>query len=243
MKDNIDTSLKFLGLTTEQIKVYFAALDCSESTIQDLSNNSGVKRTSIYNFIDELVKGHFITVIQKKRRKHYSAVHPSHLLEIMKFRLKEVEHIIPKLVERHNISNRGPRVMIYDGVEGIKEVLIDILKEKTPVVAWSDFKHMSAILGEYYFDVFPPERAKRGIASRNIVPDSPQARKLSMKDDLYLRKSKFLPLPDFKTEINIYGNKVALNSYKSNPPFAVIIEDKNLADTLKTIWKAQWDKI
>jgi hypothetical protein len=102
---------------------------------------------------------------------------------------------------------------------------------------------MAATLGDYYFDVFPPERARRGIVSRNIVPDTGKARQLAKTDAKYNRETRFLKVSDLKTEINIYGNKVALNSYSSKPPFSVIIEDQNIAETLRTVWSQLWERL
>ncbi len=47
----------------------------------------------------------------------------------------------------------------------------------------------------------------------------------------------------FKTEINIYGNKVAFISFRSREPFAVLIEDEGITETLRTAWKEIWGKL
>lgn len=54
---------------------------------------------------------------------------------------------------------------------------------------------------------------------------------------------KYINSGDLKTEVNIYGNKVALMSFRSFPPFAVLIEDEGIADTLRTAWKNLWLKL
>ena len=232
-----------LGLTEDQSKVYVAALELGQASMQELARKSGVKRTSIYNFIEELIDKKLIATSQKRKRTVYSAIHPNQLIELEKARLAELNRVLPELLAIHNKSMNKPRVTFYEGIDGIKEVLLDMLNEKQPVSAISDFKQMAASLGDYYFEIFPPERARRGIISRNIVPENPKARELAKQDARYLRETKFIQSEDLKTEINIYGNKVALNSYPSSPPFAVIIEDKNIADTLRKIWQELWDKI
>lgn len=232
-----------LGLDEAQTKVYLAALELGQGTMQDLARKSGVKRTSIYNFIENLIQKRLIATSKKRGRTLYSAIHPQQLVEIEKSRLEELNRTLPELLAIYNKPTTKPRVTFYEGIDGIKEVLFDMLKEKQPVSAFSDFKQMAESFGDYYFDVFPPERARRKIISRNIVPDTPKARELAEKDARYLRETKFLKVPDLKTEINIYGNKVALNSYSSTPPFAVIIEDQNIAETLRTVWQQLWERL
>ena len=47
---------------------------------------------------------------------------------------------------------------------------------------------------------------------------------------------------DFETEINIYGDKVAMLSFR-RPYAGVIIEDRAIAQTLKSVWKMMWESI
>lgn len=243
MEIALENLFKELGINDEQAKVYLAALELGQANMNELAQKACLKRTSVYNYVEELIKMKLMASGKKRKRTVYSAIHPNMLVEIEKARLAELHRTLPELLAIYNKSKTKPTVTFYEGVEGIKEVLQDMLKEKQTVSAFSDFKHMAAVFGDYYFDVFPPERARRRIISRNIVPDTPKARELAKKDARYLRETKFLQVPDLKTEINIYGNKVALNSYQSNTPFGVIIEDQNIAETLRTVWQELWDKI
>jgi len=235
--------LDSLNITEPQAQVYLAALELGEASMADLSKKSGVKRTSIYNFISELKGKQLIVETRKRKRTVYSAVHPEQFVEIEKARLKEVERALPELLAIQNQSKTKPRVTFYEGVVGIKEVYADTLKDKQPIVGWSDFEHMAKILGVEYFDVYPAERARRNITFKTILRDTPIARELSKKDIRYLRESKYMDSEDLKTEINIYGNKVALISFQSRPPFVVLIEDHDLATTLRVIWKKLWERL
>ncbi len=243
MEISLKNLFKELGVNDEQAKVYLAALELGQANMNELAEKAGLKRTSVYNYVDELIEKKLITTGKKRKRTVYSAIHPNMLMEIEKARLSELERNLPELLAVYNKSKTKPKVTFYEGINGIKTVLQDMLKEKQTISAFSDFKHMAAVFGDYYFDVFPPERAKRGIVSRNIVPDTPKARELAKKDARYLRQTKFLQIPDLKTEINIYANKVALNSYQSSPPFGVIIEDHDIAETLRAVWQQLWNRI
>ncbi len=231
-----------LGLSEFQAKVYIAALELGEASMQQLSQKSGVKRTTIYHFIDELRERGFISETRKRKRLVYSAVDPEYILELEKGRLVELHQLLPDLQAIHNKSHRKPRVTFYEGLQGIKEVYADTLKEKQPIIAYSDFEHMKQVLGDF-FDQYPPERARKNITFQSIVRDSPIARENSKRDYGLLRDTKFLSSGDLKTEINIYGDKVALMSFRSNPPFVVLIEDHDIAETLRTGWHALWSKL
>ena len=53
--------LDSLNLTDKQGLVYFAALSLGEGSMQDLSRRSGIKRTTIYTFIEALKEKGFLT--------------------------------------------------------------------------------------------------------------------------------------------------------------------------------------
>src|SRR3989344_9528175 len=90
-------TLKMLGFSSSEIQVYLAALELGEATMQDLARKSGVKRTSIYNFIEKLKNDGFISMTRRKKRILYSAVHPKHVVEIQKQRLGQLEQTLPEL--------------------------------------------------------------------------------------------------------------------------------------------------
>mgnify|MGYP001601559732 CR=1 FL=1 len=231
------------GLSEMEAAVYRAALELGEGTMQDLARKSGVKRTSIYNFIERLKVEGYISMIRRKKRTLYSAVHPKHLVEIQKQRLGQFEQTLPELTAIYNKSAKKPRVTFYEGVEGIKEVYADTLREQRPIVAWSDFDYLFAALGDEYCEWYPTERAKRHIPFQTIARDSTVGRKIASVNEKYLRKTKFIKSGELKTEINIYGDKVAMMSLRSNPPYAILIENHDIAETLRTAWQELWSRL
>ena len=132
--------------------VYRAALELGTATMQDLARKSGVKRTSIYNFIDKLKEQGFISMTKRKKRILYGATHPKHLVEIQKQNIAQLERTLPELTAIYNKSAQKPRVTFYEGAEGIKEVYADTLREQRPIIALSDWDYMKPILGEQYCD-------------------------------------------------------------------------------------------
>src|SRR5438309_1359422 len=119
--------LKSLGLTEPQAHVYLAALEFGQISMQDLARRSGVKRTSIYNFIDELTERGLLMETKKRRRKLYSAIHPEQLLELERTRVTEIERLMPELLAIYTTAHNQPRVTFYEGIEGTEEVYADML--------------------------------------------------------------------------------------------------------------------
>lgn len=235
--------LKSLNLSEAQGAVYVAALELGQATMQALAKKSGVKRTSIYNFIEEMKERQLIVETRKKKRNVYSAVAPSNLLEIEKARLRELETLMPELTAIQNKGRNKPRVTFYEGVEGLKDIFGDMLKERKLIHGFWDYENAEKVLGNYLESYYRPERKRLNIFYRGILRDSPATRAALQYDNKAFRESKFIQKGEFTTEINIYGNKVALMSFLNKPPFGVLIEDKDIADTLRTAWENLWEKL
>ena len=41
----------------------------------------------------------------------------------------------------------------------------------------------------------------------------------------------------------IYGDKVAIMSFRSAPPFGILIEDSGIAETLRVGWQELWKRL
>ena len=162
---------------------------------------------------------------------------------MQKNRVSELQSAVPELLAVYNKSGTKPRVTFYEGAKGIEDVYSDMLREKKEIVAYEDLEDLSGELPKRIFDWFPKERAHRDILIRTISRDVPFAREFSKRNRGLLRETKFITAPKFKTDINIYGDKVALIDLQGSSQFAVIIENHNLAETMRTVWQQLWDKL
>lgn len=238
-----EEKLYSLGLEPMQAKVYLAALELGEATIQALSRKSGVNRSTIYTFIDRLKSNGYLHETRKGQRKVYAAVNPEQLLAMGKNRLEELEAMMPDLLAINNASAKKPRVTYYEGTKGIEEVYADMLRDKKEITAYEDLQHLKEGLPERIFEWFPKERARKDILIRSISRDTAEAREFSKRNIGLLRETRFIRTNDLKTDINIYGNKVALMDLRGTPQFCVLIENKHLADTMRSLWSQLWDRL
>ncbi|MCA9352122.1 hypothetical protein KC866_01910 [Patescibacteria group bacterium] len=235
---------KLLGLTKQQVKLYISLLEIGESTVQDLAIKSGIKRTSIYNHLPTLKDNGVISEIYKDKRRTLRAVHPKYLEQIAKANMIQLEMEMPELLAINNVDENKPQVSFYTGIEGVKEVYADLLKTKDTVLSFEDLDYLKSGLPEKYHNWLPSKRAEKQIPLHAISKKSKHASKFTANDKELLRKTKFIETEDFKTEINIYDNKVALfNFNSSSEPHVVLIEDKNITDTLRIIWNKLWEKL
>ena len=237
--NNLENTLETLGLDKKQSKVYLACLELGGATIQELSEKSGVKRTSIYNFLGDMKEKGFFTEIKKQGKTLVIPEDPKLLVEKAKENLKKIESLLPELKGIFNLPGRKPKVRFYEGEKGVEDAYRDQLITGQTIYAFSDYEKMLKTMDEKYMWDFAKERTKRKIKFYSISKVGEMAKIVKEKDKEQLRETKIVNKVQFDTEINIYGNKVAMMSFRK-PAMAVIIEDIAIAQTLKSIWKSWW---
>ncbi len=244
MNKAIQPLMNLLGIEEQEALVYVALLELGEATIQQIAQKSGVKRTSIYNFLPTMREKGLIIQSKKHGGRMYEAINPKQLVDIGKSRLLEIETVIPELSALYKGSVDKPKVSYFEGIDGIKDAYTDMLETKQPIVSYEDIEYLKKMLPKNYYDYLPAERAKRNIPLRTISKDSSEARKFTEDDQKLIRQTKFIATEhSFKTEINIYGNKALMISFREDRPFATIIEDADIINTLRTSWNELWERL
>ena len=242
--ENEQELVQALGLSEQEIAVYLAALELGEANIQEISRKSGVKRTSIYNFIDTLKERQLLSEIKKGKRKFYSAVSPHHLVDEQKSKVASVERLIPQLLAVQNTGRNKPRVSFFEGIEGIKEIYAMTLREKQIIYAWEDLDKAVGMLPPVFLKNYLKERTAKNIPARCIDRDTPSAREWTAKNDaLIARESRFIQSAEFGTEIDVFGDKVAFFRWDKQRPFGVVIDDAGIAAALRVAWQELWDRL
>ncbi|MEK7156256.1 MAG: helix-turn-helix domain-containing protein [Patescibacteria group bacterium] len=244
LSENEAELMQTLGLSEQEIAVYLAALELGEANIQEISRKSGVKRTSIYNFIDTLKERQLLSEIKKGKRKLYSAVSPHHLVDEQKSKVASMERLIPQLLAIQNNVRNKPKVSFYQGLEGLKEIYRVTLRDKQIIYAWEDLDAAVGTLPWSFLNWYVAQRVAKKIAARCIDRDSKFAHEWTEKNDVtFMRETRFVDSEEFGTEINVFGNKVAFFRWDKENPFGVIIEDEGIATAVRVAWQELWNRL
>jgi len=234
--------LQQVGLNQKEAKVYLATLELGEASIQEIAKKSGVKRTSIYNLIDDLIKREIIHVVIKKKKKKFVATEPTALKEMITQRKKALEEVLPDLKMLSGVTKKKPRVRFYEGLEGIKAVYNDNLIDKKSIKAFTGVTRGYEVLGSYGNE-YIAKRVTTKIDIRVIAPDDTGGKMFKRKDRISRRTTRLIPKKKFpfEIEINIYGNKASFISYNKQRLMGVIIESPEIAKTMSSIFDFAWE--
>jgi len=247
MNENLELkkTLEYIGFSEKEILVYLALLSLGKGTVTQISRKAGINRPTGYHILDSLEVKELVKVSGKEPKQEYVAESPD---QIEKFLLKKIENdqayikearkIIPELKSMHNVSDR-PKVLFYEGREGLEKVYEDTLTSTEPIRAYASVGDMHAGLPGYFPNYYK-RRAGKGISIRAVIPNTEAGveRKTFDKDEM--RETALVPKDSFmfSPEINIYDNKIMIASWREK--LGIIIESREIADAMKKIYELSW---
>jgi len=246
------TQLKTLGLTDKEARVYLAALELGTSSVQKIARKAGVNRATTYVMIDMLTQKGLVTSYKQDKKTYYAATHPAQLLRLLeqkKVDLKEKEKelkkdLLPELLSIHNIAGNKPKVRFFEGEKGLEAIRNDIVESKPKIII--EFINLDAA-----YENYPPCKndhrhkmnKKLGNIKRKIIYYSEKPEnKLKNKGN---RKTRHISKKDlgfeFPGEIVLYNNKIVLALFNQEQKIGVMVENKELYQTFKALFKIAWD--
>lgn len=249
--DTVHTALQALGLTGPEVRLYLALLELGSQPASVLARKAGLKRGHTYNVLTRLMEQGIVQEFVKSGVKQFTASMPAVLLSLLERRKEGIEAqeralvaILPSLECLRNPFILQPKVRLFQGIEGIKEIYEETLRDAGGALyAIGDFAHYfpeerNKELNDWMWK-YCDRRAKRGIWYIGIVNKSPVSDLAYRKRKEQKRKLKMLQEVDLSVEVNIFANKVAIIS-SSRDMVGLIIEDKPIADTLRNFHQALW---
>lgn len=246
-----EKELQNLGLSEKEARVYLAALELGPDTAQNIAAKAGINRPTAYLQIESLKDKGLMSEVQKGKKTYFTAEPPERLLSLLDITEKqtevkraELERTLPMLREMSAGAGDRPKVRFFEGPEGQKAMQEDFLSVK-------DKKIESFINLDKLFETFPQiedEYTKRRIAKgiKSSVIYTRRAGPLeSATDSRKLRTAKFVSserLP-ISADIGIYDDKISLANYSRSRPIGVIIEDKEISNTIRALFYMIWNSI
>lgn len=231
-----------IGLDENEAKVYLAALELGEASVQQLARKSGVIRTTIYGIIPQLKGKGLLSSSSRKAKTVYVAESPAKLKDELKEKEHFLEKMLPELLSITNTIDKKPKIKFFEGVGGLKDVYLDTLEyHDQELLAWISEKYIESFDEEFLYEYYVPERVKRKIWVRALAPNDPRISRFKKEDEKSLRRTRLIPADKFpfSVEINLYGkNKIGIVSFEEK--IGLIIESEKIYSTLKSIFEINW---
>ena len=238
------STLKQIGLSEKQAGIYLAALELGETTVKEIAKKAEIKRTTIYDLLDEMIESGLIKQTIKESRKKFIAASPEELQILIQKRESLLGQIMPALNSMSNVDKVRPKIRFYEGREGLIEVYNDTLKHSGEILGFAS-EDVLKILGPDWALRYIKQRLHKKIYYKGIVPKSALLEKdFVNQNQQQLRSTKLIDGQKYpiSNEIMIYGHqKIAIISPKDS--IGLIIESAEIYRTQKSIFELLWDNL
>jgi len=241
---NIQDSLRQLGLSERESKVYQELIKIGPTTITNLIKNTGIPSSKIYDVLERLLQKGLATQILIKGKKEFHPANPDKLFNLIKEKENTINEILPKLQNLYKKTNQEIIAEIYKGKEGAKTIFEDILKENKDWLSIGA-SAKSEITLPYYMDNFYRKMSNKKIKLKSLFTNNSETQKLRSKLKNYTNiKVKFLP-KEIKNlmSVFIYSNKIVIIPITEDieiNPLIILIKSKESSDSYKDYFNWLW---
>jgi sugar-specific transcriptional regulator TrmB len=247
-----EKELQTLGLSEKEAKVYLTSLELGADTAQNIAQRSGINRATTYVQIELLKQKGLMSQFEKGKKTFYTAESPERLASLLSsfekeinFKKSELTRILPSLQDLFAGAGERPKVRFFEGAEGSKALHAEYLMVKNKKIeAFVNLDQLLKFAPKHEED-YTPHRISKNIHGY-IIYTQKSGVWTEGTDEKKLREARYLPPADTEDEIcadiDIFDNKVAIITYRSKPT-CVIIEDSDIAKTLRTVFRALWKKL
>ncbi len=238
----LENNLKELGLDDKEAPLYLAALELGKSSMSDLARKAGINRATAYIITESLKEKGLLSYSLKKKKRLYVASSPEKLGSLIEEKQRLFSRLLPQLKGIDNLFAKKPKIRFFEGEKNLISAYMENLEAKCEIltIAGPQFFHEGVLK---YVPDYIERRVKKKILLKMIVPDVPEMVAWKGKDIPNLYQMKFVPnqVYPFKIQIDIYNNRVALMSFEEK--LGLIIESKDIADTLRSFFNLTWNCI
>lgn len=241
--------LESLKLTPKERTIFLKVLALGPQAASSIARQLEIPRNTVRSILDGLVKRGVVVQTRRASTQYYAAETIDNIERMLKRRSAQVQEELKAQQEAlasaksellswtHSLTR--PKITFYEGISGVEKVYEDTLTADR-LRSWASVDDMLQTLPEY-FDTYFKRRSSKGIHMTSIHPDTPVARERKSRDKGELRTSALVPSKKFHftPEIQVYGNKVNIVSWKEK--LGIIIESQEIADAMKAIFDLSFE--
>ena len=206
-----------------------------------LARATRVRRGTVYEVTNRLIDSGFIKVIISGGRRHFIAEDPRAVAARYKEYSETFSSQLPEFLAIQNASEIKPKITYFEGEDEVWKIYDDTLKQDQIILSYTSVIDMNLLLDPKNIENYIRRRVERRIPVKIIALDSEVSRQWKVRGREELREIRLIPKEryNFSADVEIYGNKVAVISYKEKV-FGIIIESDQISQMYRSAFELMW---
>ncbi|MBI4155290.1 hypothetical protein HY498_04355 [Candidatus Woesearchaeota archaeon] len=242
---DFEVRLERIGLSRQEATVYINTLKLGTAKASEIAQKSLIKREACYYILKLLQEKGFISETIKSGVKHYSAISPKRILDIFEderqHKIETIKEILPELESLQKVAFKRPKVEVYEGVEGFKTAISNVLEAKGQTV-YAYVPEKPVHLLPTFHPYFRRRRRENKVFLKVIGEKSEfmeNLRKTGKKELREVRYNNKL-MKDKDTLLYILPESILLLRINEKEQLGIYVEDEALAKFQKEIFDIIW---
>ena len=243
----MEDTLKTLGLTDQEAKIYLACLKLGSSKASQIALHAGIERKASYYTLERLLNKGMITETIKSGVKYYSITPPQLLFHKVEEEKKTKEEAIRELIEKtkelEKIAIPKPIVEQYEGIQGYKTILRE-LTTKPKSTLYGYISERVGVFMPIFAMQFRRLRKENKIFLSAFIEKTPTTESLKADDKKEYRELKFAKniLEGKDYALYITEDKVIFVRTNEKDQIGIKIQDPSFAELQRTLFNKLWEK-
>lgn len=239
--------LEQIGLSKNEIKVYFALLELDQSSATPIIKKSNIPYSKLYPTLDKLISKGLVSFVIKNNVKYFQANSPENLIDFINEKekqlneqKKEIQALLPDLERKRKTANDRQEALVFESIEGVKAAFNRILntldkgEEYLVLTLGKELEEPSLIT---FFNNYHKKRIEKGIKARLIANIS--IKKIFLKYHRY--RGMKLRFSNAQIPLGIFIYKDNVMTFVWNPnPVAFVITSKGNAQAYRNFFEFLW---
>lgn len=245
MDNSLKESLKSIGLSDKEARVYYALLNIGVSSVVTIAKKAEIKRPTAYVVLEDLMEKGIVSEVSHPHKKLYRAVEPRKLFEQYEDSFNKAKQLLPQIEAIAKEESYKPHVVLYEGVEGTQEALAyGINKMKGQEIVGYYAKTTSEILKKYKgYERYNEALYDNRIKMRGIAPKDRSLKEFRDTDKDYGRTFREMPNDKYSSDIAIEMGDTFVRFFDPINLQSLIIENPAITKTMKEIFEMSWEKL
>lgn len=234
--------LQKLGLSDAEAIVYLTLLETGSTLAGPIIRKTGLHRGTTYQILQRLKEKGLVSSIIKGKKQYFYPANPKRLLDTLNEQRERLQQILPALQAKLKLSDEKQNITVYSGIKGIRSALDAMLEELCPHGEYYDFG-VSGLFREVmgpYWDLWQQQKKKHHITSKVIFTEELKTRNPTLLRDYFGHVRFHQKAYSSLTDTMIYNNTVLLLIWTAKPPLAIVIKNKDNAQSYKNQFMLLW---
>lgn len=238
-----------LGLNQNHSSIFLELMKQGKLTVLEISRASGISRSSVYRYVDELKGEGLIIEVIENGKKYYQTEDISNIERKINDQKSDIDflentisQIRPLFKLSQEIKQPGMKVQMYKGPDGIKQMMWNSLKTRGELLGYS-FRSNREIVGDEFADKWRREFLKRKLKMRNLINyNYSKIANREIKEKQQGFETRVVPrnLLILEHQADIYNNVVAFYTWHRSKVFGMEIVSEAIASVQKQIFEIVW---